>query len=425
MAREQLSRSRHVSATPDRVWAHIQDFCAPWHPLIATMEAQDGGQTRAFTVQGEATLYRERLTWYSATERAMRYSLLEGIEGAQRYAGHISVTAAEQGGSIVTMSAELEAPVPRAKEIAGGTATIFDIGLSALGDLPEQPVPALAALPQPVPSQPLIFDTNPQLALEVTPERNGPLCLFLHGIGGNRDNWQGQLGLAGTLTRAAALDLRGYGQSTLGAAQSSVNDYCDDILRVAKKLSADRLILCGLSYGAWIATAFAEKFPDKVAGLILSGGCTGMSEAKAQERDAFRASREVPLDAGQTPADFAPAVINVIAGPHATAQARRAMETSMAAIPVKTYRDALRCFTNPPGKFDFSRLSMPVLMMTGEHDTLAPPAEINAVAKRIHGASPQPDVRFEMIKGAGHICNLEAPDLYNAPLMEFIRRVAR
>ena len=47
------------------------------------------------------------------------------------------------------------------------------------------------------------------------------------------------------------------------------------------------------------------RYPEMLAGLVLSGGCTGMSEAGPEEREAFRVSREVPLNAGQVPADFA------------------------------------------------------------------------------------------------------------------------
>jgi pimeloyl-ACP methyl ester carboxylesterase len=87
----------------------------------------------------------------------------------------------------------------------------------------------------------------------------------------------------------------------------------------------------------------------------------------------------------------------------------------MAAIPAATYRDALTCFTNPLERFDFSRLTMPVLMMTGEHDRLAPPAEIRGIAGRIWDSAPRPDVRFEVIPDAGHVCNVEQPEAYNAP----------
>jgi pimeloyl-ACP methyl ester carboxylesterase len=127
-----------------------------------------------------------------------------------------------------------------------------------------------------------------------------------------------------------------------------------------------------------------------LAGLALSGGCTGMSEAGPEEREAFRTSREVPLDAGQTPADFAPAVVEGAGWPQRDPMPCKAqlLSDSMAAIPsARTYRDALVCFTNPRERFDFSRLSMPVLMMTGEHDRLASPSEIRGRRK------PHPDSR--------------------------------
>ena len=74
-------------------------------------------------------------------------------------------------------------------------------------------------------------------------------------------------------------------------------------------------------------------------------------------------------------------------------------------------------------RFDFSRLTMPVLMMTGEHDRLAPPAEIRSVAGRIWDAAPRPDVRFEVIAGAGHVCNVEAPEAYARPLLDLLARL--
>lgn len=165
------------------------------------------------------------------------------------------------------------------------------------------------------------------------------------------------------------------------------------------------------------------RYPDLLDGLVLSGGCTGMSEAGPDEREAFRISREVPLDAGQVPADFAPAVVKVLAGPNASDTVRQALLASMAAIPAATYRDALRCFTNPLERFDFSRLTMPVLMLTGEHDRLAPPSEIRGVAGRIWDQAPLPDVRFEVIADAGHVCNVEQPAAYNRALLGFLGRL--
>jgi pimeloyl-ACP methyl ester carboxylesterase len=429
MGREVVQVRGLVPLAPEAVWSVVRDFCGAWHPWIATMTEERGPQgarIRTFTVAGEDTVYREQQTYLSDSDRVLGYTHLEGIRDCEAYDARITVSSAEVGGSVVNWTATVRAPATRLTGICDGTKAVFEAGIAALASATARNVqPAEKTTPAPV--ETLIFDDLPRLALTVTegrqPQSPGTLCLFLHGIGGGRSNWLPQLQAAGSTMQAAALDLRGYGDSTLGPRQSTVDDYCADILRVAERLGAKRLVLVGLSYGSWIATSFAMRHPEMLAGLVLSGGCTGMSEAGPDEREAFRVSREVPMDAGQVPADFAPAVVKVLAGPDASHETRQQLFDSMAAIPAATYRDALSCFTNPLERFDFAKLTMPVLMMTGEHDRLAPPAEIRAVAGRIWDAAPRPDVRFEVIPGAGHVCNVEAPGAYNRHLLSFLRRL--
>ena len=416
----------HSDATPDQLWAVVRDFSGTWHPLIDEMRAERtgrGGLVRRFTVKGDQTVYRERLTWFSESERSMGYCHVQGIDGIHHYEARLNIEAA-RGGACVTMSATLSAPHGRAEAIAEGTQAIFDLGTAAV--VAQASGARTAGQVLPVPSAEIetcVFGTSPQLAVSVAGEDTDTLCLFLHGIGGNRTNWDRQLAAVAPVCRAAALDLRGYGGSTLGPEPSSIDGYCADILRVLEGFGARRLILCGLSYGAWIATSFAMRHPDRLAALVLSGGCTGMSEASHDEREAFRHNREAPLAEGKTPADFAPGVVDIIAGPEASEEARRAVLPAMQGIPAKTYADALRCFTNPLEQFDFAHLDMPVLLMTGAHDRLAPPSEIKRIAERIWTTAAQPDVRFEVIKGAGHVCNLERPDQYERILLDFIARV--
>ena len=425
MGRDRVQVTGRIAAEPAAVWAVLGDFAALWHPLVATMRAErgpGGALVRAFTVAGETGTYREQLTYLSQSDRVLGYTHLEGIAGCDRYNARISVSAAEAGGTLVTWSAEVEASGARLQAICDGTRAVFEAGLAALpgtlGRVRSAEVSAVDA----VEVKSVFIDNLPRLALSVTPDLgDGRLCLFLHGIGGGRVNWLPQVAAVGGVVRAAALDLRGYGDSSLGPKQSKVDDYCADILRVCQVLGAKRLVLVGLSYGSWIASSFAMRNPEMLDGLILSGGCTGMSEAGPEEREAFRVSREVPLNAGQVPADFAPAVVKVLAGPNASEAVKQALCDSMAAIPVATYRDALVCFTNPLEQFDFAKLNMPVLMMTGEHDRLAPPPEIRGVAGRILDASPRPNVRFEVIPDAGHVCNVEAPEVYNRHLLRFLR----
>lgn len=426
MGREVVQVQGHVPAPPDAVWSVVRDFCGAWHPWVASIREERGPQgalVRVFTVSGEDTVYREQLTYFSDSDRVLGYTHLEGIKDCEAYDARLTVSASEVGGSVVGWTATVRAPAARLGTMCEGTKAVFEAGIAALDRATEGLAPT-SPLPAPVPVGTVIFDDLPRLALSVTPDLGDDrLCLFLHGIGGGRSNWLPQLQAVGQTIRAAALDLRGYGDSTLGDRQSTVDDYCADILRVAGKLGARRLVLVGLSYGSWIATSFAMRHPEMLAGLVLSGGCTGMSEAGPDEREAFRVSREVPLNAGQVPADFAPAVVKVLAGPDASDDTRKELYDSMAAIPTATYRDALVCFTNPLERFDFAKLTMPVLMMTGEYDRLAPPSEIRGVAGRIWDAAPRPDVRFEVIPGAGHVCNVEKPVAYNRHLLAFLRRL--
>ena len=474
----------HSAADPAAVWAVAGDFWGAWHPAIAEIRPERdarGSLIRAFTAKGEDTLYRERLVYRSDSDRVLVYTHLEGIAGAESYVARLVVSPDEKAGSRIEWSARLTAEDERAAAIAAGTKAIFKMGIEALGRLGQDPSPTPPhkgeGLSLPLKScgavhtETMFMAGTPRLALTVTTagaatslyspagrsaermrgdeggargpaertpssdpsghllrareKREQSLILFLHGIGGGRSNWLAQLAAAAPFGRAAAVDLRGYGESQLGPWQSTVDDYCADILRIMTNLGSERLVLCGLSLGSWLATSFAMRHPDRLAGLVLSGGCTGMSEAGAEERDAFRRSRQVPLDDGRTPADFAPAVVDVLTGPDASEHVRQTLFDSMAAIPSTTYRDALNCFTNPPERFDFSRLAMPVLMMTGEFDRLALPAEIRGVASRIAETAPNANVRFEVIAGAGHVCNVERPGAYNSVLTEFLSEVTR
>lgn len=426
----ELRVTARCGAAPTAIWTVAREFAAPWHPMVAEMTREvdaTGHVLRAFRVKGEDTLYRERLTWFSDSEMSMGHTHVAGIDGVDSYDARLSVAGAGEGAA-VTMSARFSAPTARADAIAEGTRAVFEAGTEALAGLGgEGAVPDVmpGAVPSEVPIRTRMLDDLPRLALSHVEGPGRTLCLFLHGIGGNRGNWDGQLRAVAPVMRAAAIDLRGYGDSTLGAAQSTVDDHCADILRVMEAFDAPKLVLCGLSYGAWIATSFAMRHPDRLAALVLAGGCTGMSEAGPDERENFRLSREVPMDAGRSPADFAESVVEVISGPGIGATEREMLLDSMRAIPTETYRDALRCFTNPLEKFDFTRLTMPVLLMTGQHDRLAPPHEIKQVAERIFDASPVPDVRYECLSGAGHVCNLEAPGAFNAPLLDLLERMPK
>ncbi len=428
----------HIS--PEKIWNVLRHFDNQWHPDISRCQliADSSGATiREFTDHDGQT-YKEQLTYFSDTDRTITYCHLSGIKDVHHYEAQISVLEAKGGASMVKWNAKIDATEARINAICEGTRFVFERALDWLqnNDLPNAaPVPRAPRVSKNTEIVRLTVDGVPELSI-LTPAPGlgdaDTLCLFLHGIGGNAENWLPQLNAFGKSRHVAALDMRGYGQSNLSFHPSRIDDYCDDIIRVADAFSARKVLLVGLSMGAWIATSFAMRHPEKLAGLMLAGGCTGMSEAAPEERESFRAYREKPLDQGKTPADFASEVVKLITSPNASSETKSLLRQSMSAISPESYRDALNCFCNPPEHFDFSLLPCPVLLVTGLYDRLATPEEIRNVSLRMYEDSVTksrvrvglPDIRFEVIKKSGHVCNLEYPGSFNRLLAGFLSRIA-
>ena len=427
MAKHHISCSIDVPDA-DAAWTHIRDFGSDWHPDIVTNTQSvdaSGAIVREFT-GSDGGHYREQRTYFSDTDKLLRYALTDGIASVDDYHGEASIP-----GNTAHWSAFFSAEDSIGPQIVQGTESIFNNGLEWLKENDSQRNSTKLNITKSstqLKRNAIAGDARISVLTTTTAEQPcWTLVLFLHGIGGNAENWKDQLNALGKSCAAAAMDIRGYGGSELGSRQTHIDDYCADIIRVMKHFGARKLVLVGLSMGSWIATSFAMRHPQLLAGIVLAGGCTGMSEADAKERERFLKARSEPLAAGKTPADFASAVVDLIAGPSATKKQRDTLHQSMASISSATYLDALNCFTRPMEKFDFARIDCPVLLMTGEHDRLAPPDEIRQISLRlfdaVKSAGKLPDICFEVIQDAGHLCNLEMPDTFNSLLAEFLDRV--
>ncbi|HJW13755.1 MAG TPA: alpha/beta fold hydrolase [Thermoanaerobaculia bacterium] len=99
----------------------------------------------------------------------------------------------------------------------------------------------------------------------------GVPVLFVHGNGGNRTQWAGQLEHLRATRRAVAFDLRGMGESDPARnADYSVEGFAEDVAAVADARKLERFVLVGHSYGGAVVAAYAGKHPDRLAGLVFA-----------------------------------------------------------------------------------------------------------------------------------------------------------
>lgn len=257
----------------------------------------------------------------------------------------------------------------------------------------------------------------PRLAVEVVGQ--GPLLLFLHGVGGNRSNWRAQLAAFGGEYTCAAIDARGYGDSgDHPEARLEFGVLADDAARVIDAWGGGPAVVIGLSMGGRIALDLYARYPTAVRALVLADTSAGAPPDPAK-LEAFMATRRKPLvDEGKTPADIAPSIVAAIAGPDIPAEAHDELIVSHARLRAGTYLQTLDAVTRFADFPAWEAIAVPTLVIVGEHDRIAPPAYAAEVAGRIPGA------KLVVIAGAGHVSNVEAPDAFNAALAEFLDSLA-
>lgn len=242
----------------------------------------------------------------------------------------------------------------------------------------------------------------------------GPLVILLHGVGGGRRNWNDQLPALAQYARAVAVDHRGYGDSGDYDGQLAFTDFADDVIRVADYFKAEQVHLCGLSMGGRIALDCYRRYPDRVVSLVLADTSAASAETQDPAKiEAFLAARRKPLLEGLTPAELAPQLAETLAGPNATPAQRAALTDSLAQLHRDSYLKTLEAVTRFTDFPPFASIMVPVQVIVGDEDKIAPPHIAQAIAAAIPGA------RLDVIPGAGHVSNVEAPEVFNSIIHRF------
>ena len=242
--------------------------------------------------------------------------------------------------------------------------------------------------------------------------------IFMHGIGGNRSNWDEQQAELSSRYCTVAWDARGYGASDNPVEPLEFSDFAEDLNALLNHLGVRTAHLVGLSMGGMIAQEFYGRFPDRVATLTLADTSRGFGVASETDRQEFLARRLEPLQAGLTPADLAPAMIDVLTGSKASEKARQRLLDSLSAIRTEPYIQALKATVATDFRTILPTIDVPTLVIVGTEDKVLPPSESRALAASIRGAE------LTLIEHAGHLSNIEEPEQFNALVGEFLDRHA-
>jgi pimeloyl-ACP methyl ester carboxylesterase len=251
--------------------------------------------------------------------------------------------------------------------------------------------------------------------LEIAYQRvgDGPPLVFVHGSTSDGRMWEPQLDALADEFTVVAWDEPGAGRSSDVPADFSLEGYADCLAAVIEALALGPAHVAGLSWGGTVGLELYRHRPELVATLILIDTYAGWKGSLPEQEVRARVAgvhQALAAPAG----DFDPTLPGLFAGDPPVEFLPLLREIAAAVRP-----DGLRTQVSVMADADqrdlLSRIAVPTLLIWGELDVRSPLSIAYEFQRQI------PDARLVVIPGAGHVSNLERPDLFDEAVRDFCR----
>jgi pimeloyl-ACP methyl ester carboxylesterase len=242
--------------------------------------------------------------------------------------------------------------------------------------------------------------------------------LFIHGFPFDNAMWRHQITALSRWERIVP-DLWGAGLVNVPASAGpySLADQATGLVATLDNLDVDEVVVCGQSMGGYIVFELLRAFPTRVRAAIL---CSTKASADTPEakhgRDtmAAKAEREGP---GAIAAELVPKVLARVTRERQPAVVRE-VTTMIERQPVHGMVVTLRALRDRPDSTSLlGQIRIPVLVVAGDDDPIAPAEGMEEMARAIPGA------QFAVIAGAGHVSPLEQPQAVNDAVNAFLAQL--
>jgi 3-oxoadipate enol-lactonase len=244
---------------------------------------------------------------------------------------------------------------------------------------------------------------------------SGPALVLLHGFPFDRSMWRGQASALGEEFRVVAPDLRGFGETTRGDGEVTMESLAEDVAALLDELNLPRVVLGGLSMGGYVAFAFLRQFPERVRALVLAD-----TRPQADTEDARRTREETAqraLNEGMEPI-VGPMLPKLLARGtrERGGEVVERVRTMMLGTRPEGAAAALRAMAVRRDQTDLlPTINVPTLIVVGAEDSITPPSDAEAMRAKIEGS------RLVVVEGAGHLSNVERPEEFDRHIVEFLR----
>ena len=247
----------------------------------------------------------------------------------------------------------------------------------------------------------------------------GHPLILIPGLGGSRLGWSKQIEPFSCKYRVINLDNRDAGSSGRSASAYGIADMADDVAGLINNLGLGSTFVVGVSMGGFIAQHLTLRHPALVKKMVLvstsAGGAGHVNPApeiaallvRDPSEDivmSVRRSQSMitgPGFAERHPEDIERAVEHAFKLPMSPAAYQRQLNAAMSHRLEGT-------------RARLGEIRVPTLVIHGDSDPLVPYPNGQALAAEIPGA------KFMTLPGVGHLPHIEATEVFNRAVMEFL-----
>lgn len=241
-----------------------------------------------------------------------------------------------------------------------------------------------------------------------------PLVVLGHSLGTGPLIWEQVVPMLQESYRVSLLTLPGHGTVPVPTESFTMDELTDSIAEGIKQIDPGKVLYAGVSIGGALALNLALRHPDLFSGVVPMASMAAMGDAEHwTTRAAFvREQSTSALVADSSARWFAPSSIE--REPVLSGRILHALQDT----PDEGYARCAEALGTYNVEAQVETISIPVLLIAGREDPVAPPEKVEELAGRIPGAA------LEVIEESGHQPPAEQAEQVFDVLVKFFREVA-
>ncbi|MET0614587.1 MAG: alpha/beta hydrolase [Thermoleophilaceae bacterium] len=253
--------------------------------------------------------------------------------------------------------------------------------------------------------------------------------VFVHGLGGQWQNWLENIPRLAESRRVVAMDLPGFGLTPEAEDDEkiTITRYGRWVNELADRLELGKVDLVGNSMGGYIAAEVAIQFPERVSQLVLVSAA-GISSAEVAPMPILTVGRVAAALASNSVTRYRRLAARPVTRHVSLALVARHPRLLKADLAYEGFfkgggkpgfGDALRASLDYDFRDRLPDVKVPTLIVWGEKDSIIPTRDADEFERLIA------DSRKVVMKDTGHIPMAERPQAFNDVLVGFFEEEGR